>query len=1620
MASKKTPRGQSSSKTKKSVQSISDPSAMETGNEDQYITSVLSHLPKKKTLHQFAKLFLRAFSFRVLQNFSHKELAEFVQERFRFFNEVLPEGGGFRIYNPKLSNKTLLEFVFPDAAFLLITIDNLLREFGIRVTFKLHILLSMETDDKGIPSSFIAPSPESERIVMVYIEFEEYTDEKLLNNLHAKVEKHLNAVQIAHRDHDEIINKLVSLKKNIASSAMTPPEPKEEWVDLLDWLMNQNFSISGYIQLPLSGMENKKLLRPTAGSGLGIFSQEYLTKYETNILENLIADVWHKRNAVSPFRLDTVKVKSPVQRFENLMCLSLKIPNKKGLPEQHMFLGLIRQSSLQAKKSEVPVIRYKMEYIYQKKNMLENSFYYNEVARIFTDIPHFELFRTSADSLLQMVENLLSITNPYDIYCFAQSDLENKKLQLIIALPPSIFSHKNIQIIVDYLKIQAPYSDYEIIEVSGWHTSRLHVYFDLLGDGSWVPDIPVLEDEIGEMINSWEEKVRQIMYEEYPSSLSDKLSAFYLPLMPPHYRIRNTPEDTVRDIMILEKLAHGNDIQINLSPFSVPGSDLAGKVSVVHLYTRPKLDLIHVMPVLQNMGFYVVDQLTARMGNSEHTFGYIHTYRVQDQKGQLIDIQRHKLRVQDLLIAVVEKRTEDDPLNALAILGDMDWRAINVLQLYRNLYLQLGRMHTRTKINTALQAHPNHAKNLFEYFKSKFSPADQFGDVEYRKTVLLPQKKQEFLDSLRSVDEVADDMILRRLFNLIENTLRTNFYIPKPPSDTFISIKLESRKVEQMPVPVPFREIYVHDVGMEGTHLRFGPVARGGLRWSDRLDDFRTEILGLVKTQQTKNVVIVPVGSKGGFIVKKQSATREEAAAESKKQYRKLISGLLDITDNLDANRQARHPAHIIPYDGLDPYLVVAADKGTATFSDTANSISAQYQFWLDDGFASGGSVGYDHKKEGITARGAWECVKLHFKELGKDIQTEPTTAIGIGDMNGDVFGNGMLLSEAIKLQGAFNHMHIFLDPDPDPAISWKERQRLFQLPSSTWKDYNAKLMSAGGGIYERKAKEISLSPQVKKMLGVEKDILNGEEVIQAILRMEVELIWLGGIGTYMKSDNETHFDVGDQANDSVRINISECNATVIGEGANLGLTQLGRIAFDQKGHLNTDAIDNSAGVNMSDYEVNIKILLQQLLLQKHLKSIEERNEILEKATDEVSELVLANNRGQHRLLSMDQIRSAEKFRLFKYLIRYLIVEKGLDAQSESIPSRGELEKMEKASERMSRPVLAVLQAYVKMSIYNELLASELPSDPYLETTYQAYFPETICNRFGNKISGHPLKREIIGTLLTNKIVNQAGMTFFFRMEQLTNRATADIAKAYLIFDEILSGSKYREKILSAKEVQEKEKYQILIKFEEVMQVLTQSLLQLGKPLDFSMIEKYKGLLDTLKKALVASEKNNCAIVDTMEELGFTKELAKEISIFDQLAMAPDIIYLHESEGIEVPTALRLTTLVDEIFGFQWLRDKIQNIELKTDWDQSHQDILAQTIGLRKINLIRLLLQHHDKASLGSISSEELLASLSKQFAIPVAAHFQTLDQLKAGSPINLTTLSVSINRLNFLDMIQG
>ena len=890
---------------------------------------------------------------------------------------------------------------------------------------------------------------------------------------------------------------------------------------------------------------------------------------------------------------------------------------------------------------------------------------------------------------------------------------------------------------------------------------------------------------------AWETDLR-ILLDRVTRRLGlDRVSFPYEKGFSPDYKVMIRPIDAVRDVLRLDSVARTGNDALDLRP---PDSVDNRKCYKLIIYSADYHDLCTLLPRLQNVGLRVIDQIQFTIAADRRQF-YIRKFLVTPVADQTHDLAEHKAYLLQALQSLFAEQMDDDALNGLILLTGLDWKMIDVIRAYCNYYFQINRRFERLRVHRALLDNSEVLRLLCRYFEARFNPDERLGGPEKRETEGLTFLRSELIRVLDKVTDLVEDRILRDIFNLIDATLRTNFFRRLNEKEFFVSLKISSLGVINMPNPRPLVEIYVHARSMEGVHLRGARVARGGIRWSDRPDDFRGEVLGLMRTQMMKNALIVPQGAKGGFIVKRKSTESETRATSAQGAYCTFMRGLLDLTDNARGGEVIR-PPQVIAYDDLDPYLVVAADKGTAGFSDRANEIAAEYNYWLGDSFATGGSHGFHHKKLGITARGAWICVRRHFRELDTDVDLQAITVVGVGGMEGDVFGNGMLQSRNIRLLAAFNAEYIFLDPDPDSGASFAERKRLFETSGTTWEDYNPALISTGGGVFRRSAKDILLSAEVRRWLGARNLSMDGEELVRLILAAPVDLLWMGGVGTYVRASSESDESVGDRANDGARVQASQIRARVVGEGANLAFTQRARIEYALTGgRINTDAVDNSAGVDLSDHEVNLKILLASPSSVAGLEiSNEERNRVLIEVSDEVCRLVLTNNYQQSLCLSLERERCRENIAPFLDLADQLVNMDLLDRTIESFPTRKEV--ISRGSLGLTRPELAVLMAYAKLALKRALLdAPQVSEEEWIRSFLSEYFPTRVRTRYADRLKDHLLAREISITVISNKVINQAGISFLTEREEWDPVRIREAVGLYLTFDQILQGDRWREAV---------------------------------------------------------------------------------------------------------------------------------------------------------------------------------------------------------------------------------
>ncbi len=998
-------------------------------------------------------------------------------------------------------------------------------------------------------------------------------------------------------------------------------------------------------------------------------------------------------------------------------------------------------------------------------------------------------------------------------------------------------------------------------------------------------------------------------------------STQYQSLMPPRYAIS--------DMVAIEKTLELKKAQVGLL-----NPEKQQNHYRLHFYSLEQRFLDEYFPLLGNLNLRVLDHVQFPLSVKNHQV-FIKSFTISAAKSQCASFSVLKDALLNLIMAVLNEKTENDSLNSLLVLAGLDWQAIDVLRAYRNYFLQLGYQVSVESFHHALISNPKVALHLFNYFESRFRPDPEWTDSMQREEQALFPLRLMILEEIEKVVDINHDRILRTLFNLIDATVRSNFHVRRNLKDYFIAFKINSLGIIDMPKPRPQNEIYVHAFEMEGIHLRGGKISRGGIRWSDRIDDFRTEILGLMQTQMSKNVLIIPTGAKGGFIVKRDCLDANFRNA-GKKAYVTFIQGLLDLTDNYDQDKVVELPG-IVPYDDHDPYLVVAADKGTAQFSDLANSVAADYKYWLADAFASGGSRGYNHKKLGITARGAWESVKRHFREIGKDIQQQPFSVIGIGSMDGDVFGNGMLLSPFTQLLAAFSGQHIFIDPGQnDLQSSFLERKRLFELSGSSWNDYNRELISVGGGVFRRDAKDIPVSKVLKKWLRIRYKTIDGETLIRYLLKAPVELLWLGGIGTYVKAGAESHVDAGDRNNDSVRVDAEELRASIVGEGANLGFTQKARIEFSLSGgRINTDAIDNSAGVDISDHEVNLKILLMRLYKQN---KIEQYSNLFNSLTQQVCQSVLQNNYNQTLCLSIEQLRCLSYSTSYLQLADQLEASNYLDKKVESFPTQKEV--LARPQQSLTRPELAVLMVASKMYLTQNILeSSNFLEKHYFSHFLVNYFPTPISDQYLDEVISHPLARQIKATCISNKIINQAGC-LFLQMNSDYEMKLPDSCLCYLTFDLVIEADDVRQKILDLdNQIGTEHQYSLLQMIEKILLIFCRwALLNESKitPSD-ETLNCFKQYFQEYQSLYQQDVKGNEIYIEQIENyklLGIGQDLAEKIVFIENIENFPYLVTLAAETKQPFSSILKMYKDTNDYLDLDKTYINLKQLQLNDSWQE--------------------------------------------------------------------------------------
>ncbi|WP_049571636.1 NAD-glutamate dehydrogenase [Streptomyces sp. SBT349] len=1326
-----------------------------------------------------------------------------------------------RVHSPTVeemgwaSSHTVVEVVTDDIPFLVDSVTNELSRQGRGIhlvihpqilvrrdlTGKLLEVLDAGRDPVGPSATTYEPAELPADAVIeswIHVEIDRETDHEDL----ARIEAGLRGVLSDAREAVEDWQKMRGTALRIAEGLPGEPLPSElaepdveEARELLRWLANDHFTFLGYREYALAreGEEGAEdVLRAIPGSGLGILRSDPAhdpdSTHPTASAAFARLSPAARAKAREPRLLILTKANSraTVHRRSYLDYIGVKTFDAEGrVTGERRFLGLFSAAAYTESVRRIPVIRRNVAKVLAAAGFAADSHSGRDLLQILETYPRDELFQTPVGTLRSIATSVLHLQERRRLRLFLRQEEYGRYYSALVYLPRDRYTTSVRLRLTEILTEELAGTS---VDFSGWNTesvlSRLH-FVVRVEPGTELPelteaDVDRIESRLAEASRSWTDGFADALAAECGEEHAAELGHSYLDAFPEGYKADFAPRVAVADLQYVSGLRPGTDSDFALSLYE-PVNAGPGERRFKIYRTGEPVSLSAVLPVLQCLGVEVVDERPYELRPAGGPTAWIYDFGLRIPEalaGGLVGDGRE--RFQDAFSAAWTSAAENDGFNALVLTAGLTWREAMVLRAYAKYLWQAGARFTQERMEATLRQNAHTTRLLVNLFEARLSPLRQGAGRELTDGLL-----EELDGALEHVANLDEDRILRAFLTVIKATLRTNYFqhdrngVPH----AYLSMKLEPKSIPELPEPRPAFEIWVYSPRVEGVHLRFGKVARGGLRWSDRREDFRTEILGLVKAQEVKNTVIVPVGAKGGFVGKRlpdPGVDRDAWLAEGIACYRTFISGLLDITDNLVDGRVAP-PDDVVRHDGDDTYLVVAADKGTATFSDIANEVAVSYGFWLGDAFASGGSAGYDHKGMGITARGAWESVKRHFRELGHDTQEEDFTVAGIGDMSGDVFGNGMLLSKHIRLVAAFDHRHIFLDPDPDPAVSFAERERLFRLPRSSWADYDASLISKGGGIHPRSAKSIPVTAQVREALGIRGKVasMTPPELMQAILRAPVDLLWNGGIGTYVKAATETHPDAGDKANDAIRVNGADLRAKVVGEGGNLGLTQRGRIEYAVAGgRCNTDAIDNSAGVDTSDHEVNIKILLNAVVANGDL-TVKQRNAVLAGMTDEVGTLVLRNNYAQNIALANGAATAPGLILAHQRFIRRLTEQGRLDRELEFLPSDDDFRERRGAGRGLTEPELAVLLAYAKLTVTAELIGTELPDDPYVGQLLQAYFPTALRERFPDRIEMHALRREIITTLLVNDTINVAGCSFVHRMQEESGAATEEIVRAH-------------------------------------------------------------------------------------------------------------------------------------------------------------------------------------------------------------------------------------------------
>lgn len=1570
----------------------------------------------------------------LFSNISHDDLHErnesdlygAVVSLWHHINEKKAEDVSVRVFNPTVSRQgwqsthSIVEIVVPDSPFLVDSIKMALSRLDLASHLMLHGPTQIERTKGGVVSGINNGSGVFQSLF--YIEVDRLSDKETMTNLKQEVLKVLSDTGLVVQDWLLMVEKLEQVTNDLQSQEATLPVESvqfTETVSFLRWLGDHNFTFMGYKEYDLVDIEGDTELRPTEDIGLGLFADP--KRVRTSKLSEFSDSA--RMEARKPFLLIVTKgnAQSHIHRPAYTDYIGIKKFDKDGkVIGEHRFTGLYTSAVYNQSVEGIPLISEKVERILNASGYRDGAYSYKALHNILENYPRDELLQADEGELLEVGTGVVQMQDRDMLRLFVRKDPFGRFFSCMVYVTKDRY---NTELRRHTQRILKSYFGCEQeVEFTTYFSesplARTH-YIVRVDNYNMNVNVKNIELNLMEASSNWDDRLSDAIVANFGESKGLPLSKEYMSAFPRSYKEDVMPGTAVADIERLEAIEDNKELSML---FYRPQEEAADSKAVrLKLYHRDEpIHLSDVMPMLENLGLRVIGESPYEVHKTNGKTYWILDFSMLHKSENNVDLREARDRFQQAFAAIWAGQLDSDGFNRLVLGASLTGREISILRAYARYMRQVGFPFSQQYIEDTLNHYPNVAKGLVELFKKRFDP--KYKGSKKGQTELI-NKITEQLDHVESLD---DDRIIRRYMEMITATLRTNYYQvdankqPKP----WLALKMKPSEIPEIPQPVPAFEIFVYAPDIEGVHLRGGKVARGGLRWSDRQEDFRTEILGLVKAQQVKNTVIVPVGAKGGFVCKRQHnfTTRDEFFAEGQRCYKRFIRALLDVSDNI-IEGEVIPPNSVVRHDEDDPYLVVAADKGTATFSDLANSVSDEYNFWLGDAFASGGSNGYDHKAMGITAKGGWESVKRHFREMGIDCQTTDFTAIGVGDMAGDVFGNGMLLSKHIRLQAAFNHLHIFIDPNPDSATGWKERERLFNLPRSSWEDYDPKLISKGGGIYSRRAKSVSLTPEIQKMLGTKKANMAPNDLIKMILSMQVDLLWNGGIGTYVKSSAETHTEVGDRANDVLRINGADLKAKVVGEGGNLGLTQLGRVEYALTGgRVNTDFVDNVGGVDCSDNEVNIKIFLNGLVAQGDL-TVKQRNTILESMEEEVGVIVLDDAYCQSESISVTERQGVS---IVKEQIRFIHdMEKAghLNRALEYIPDDETLLEREKQGMGLTRPELSVLVAYGKMVLKEELVHDDIANDEFQSQLLTHYFPTELRKRYVDHMVNHPLRSEIIATALANQMVNEMGCNFVTRLQEETGASTADIANAYTSGREIFALGDILTKVRKLDNIAEASaQYDVIYFVRRTLRRLTRWLLRnrAGKHSVKEMIALYRDDVVTisakLDEMLVPEEvEDHNQVAQAWVERGIDADVANYVARLSSLYSMLDISTVARQTNRSIEQTGKLYFNLGDRLSLHWFLKQINGQAVDNNWQALARAAFREDLDWQQRQLTAQVLECRCKSE--KLDVLDALDDWIINNELSLHRWENILNEFKVGSVHEFAKFSVALRELNLLSL---